>query len=318
MTPARETTPCPMCGADEGELLVQSGDLLFPGAERFQLLSCGHCGHIYQSPRPTPASIGAHYPEQYHPYLIAVEDEPSPLRRLDRAFGLRMRTLAVHKAAGGRPGRLLDVGCATGVFLDGMRRLGWSVEGVEPSAYAVDYARSRFGLRVYEGLLEDAGLPDASFDAITMWDVLEHVHEPRPVLAELSRLLRPGGLLVLSLPNPDSLEARLLGSHWLGWDLPRHLNLYRPTQLRACLARYGMPVERIRSFTAGYAVLVMSLEHRLRAAGRDPGVIGVLNSLPARLLARLYYSGPANWFNLSSIMVVFARRDGRGADTLSR
>jgi SAM-dependent methyltransferase len=307
-----------MCGADEGALLVESRDLLFPGPERYHLLSCGRCGHIYQSPRPTPESIGAHYPADYHPYLIAVEDEPSPLRRLDRAFGLRMRTSAVHKAAGGRPGRLLDVGCATGVFLDGMRRLGWSVEGVEPSAHAADYARSRFGLRVHVGLLEDAGLPDAAFDAITMWDVLEHVHEPRPVLAELARLLRPGGVLVLSLPNPDSLEARLLGADWLGWDLPRHLNLYRPAQLRASLARYGMPVERIRSFTAGYAVLVMSLEHRLRAASWGPRAIRLLNSMPARLLARLYYSGPANWFNLSSIMVVFARRAPEGPEAPRR
>ena len=296
-----------MCGADSSTPLVYTEDLLFPSDERFQLVSCERCGHIYQNPRPTPAAIGHYYPENYHPFLIAVEDEPSPLRRIDRAFGLHMRTSAVHKAAGGRPGRLLDVGCATGVFLDGMRKLGWQVQGVEPSAYAASYGRRRFGLDVFEGLLEDAPLPPASFDAITMWDVLEHVHEPQPVLAELARLLRPGGVLVLSLPNPDSLEARLLDQYWLGWDLPRHLNLFRPAQLRASMARHNMPVERIRSFTAGHAVMVMSLERRLRAAGYGPTLPRLLNTLPVRLLSRLYYSGPANWFNLSSIMVVFAR-----------
>jgi 2-polyprenyl-3-methyl-5-hydroxy-6-metoxy-1,4-benzoquinol methylase len=308
LAPTLELTPCPMCGADHGDPLVRTEDLLFPGDERFQLVSCARCGHIYQNPRPTPEAIGRYYPEDYHPFLIAVEDEPTRLRRMDRAFGLHMRTSAVHRAAGERPGRLLDVGCATGVFLDGMRRLGWQVQGVEPSPYAVRYARERFGLDVFEGLLERAELPAASFDAITMWDVLEHVHEPRPVLAELSRLLRPGGVLVLSLPNPDSLEARLLADHWLGWDLPRHLNLFRPAQLRAHLAEHGMPVERIRSFTAGHAVMVMSLERRLRAAGHGPAIPRLLNTLPVRLLSRLYYSGPASWFNLSSIMVVFARR----------
>lgn len=305
---AFETTPCPMCGAEASAPLVRTGDLLFPGDAEFQLVSCSHCGHIYQNPRPTPAAIGSFYPEAYHPFLSAIEDEASPLRRLDRAFGLRMRCQAVQRAAGRRPGRLLDVGCATGVFLDGMRRLGWAVQGVEPSAYAAGYARRRFGLEVFEGLLEEARLPEATFDAITMWDVLEHVHEPRPVLAELARLLRPGGLLVLSLPNPDSLEARLLGEHWLGWDLPRHLNLFRPTQLRVHLAHYGMPVERIRSFTAGHAVMVMSLARKLRAAGYGPALPHLLSSLPVRLLSRLYYSGPADWYNLSSIMVVFARR----------
>jgi SAM-dependent methyltransferase len=206
-------------------------------------------------------------------------------------------------------GRLLDVGCATGIFLDGMRRLGWHVAGVEPSSSAVAYARVRFDLDIFAGRLEDAHYPAASFDVVTLWDVLEHVHEPRVVLAEIARILRPGGLLVLSLPNPDSLEARLLGSHWLGWDLPRHLNLFRPMFLQRHLANAGFRTKRIESFTAGYSVLLMSLEQLMISKGQRPALpMKVLRSMPMRLLARLYYSGPASWFNLSSIMVVFANK----------
>ena len=114
---------------------------------------------------------------------------------------------------------------------------------------------------------------------------------------------------MLSIPNPDSLEARLLGRFWLGWDLPRHLNLFRPLLLDAHLAKRGLAVETIRSFTAGYPVLVMSIESRLQNAGYSTELIGrVLRSIPLRLLAMPYYAGPANWYNLSSIMVVFARR----------
>ena len=204
---------------------------------------------------------------------------------------------------------MLDVGCATGIFLDGMRSLGWQAQGVEPSQVAADYAQQRFGLDVFQGRLEDAGFADASFDAVTLWDVLEHVHEPRQVLDEIARILRPGGVLVLSLPNPDSLEARLIGRFWLGWDLPRHLNLFRPILLGAHLAKRGLPVERIRSFTAGYPVLVMSIESWLKHAGYPAGAIGrLLRAIPLRVLAMPYYAGPANWYNLSSIMVVFARR----------
>lgn len=304
-----EPTACPMCGADDGVLRVATPDFMYPSPERFRLLSCRRCGHLYQNPRPAPNAIDRYYPPGYLLYLEAIDDDPSWFRRVERRRGRAMRCNAVHRAAGNRAGRLLDVGCATGIFLDGMRQKGWQVQGVEPVERAASYARSRFGLDVFGGMLEDAALPAASFDAITMWDVLEHVHEPRQVLAELARLLRPGGVLVLGLPNPDSFEAHLFGPFWQGWDLPRHLNLYRPTLLRAHLARYGMPVERISSFTAGYAVMALSLERRMRAAGRPNSLLlRVVRSLPVRLLAKPYYSGPASWYNWSSIMVVFARR----------
>lgn len=297
-----------MCRTSESGLLFEGRDLLHQSDESFRLVTCQTCGHIYQNPRPTAASIGKYYPDNYAPFYPAIEDEPNWWRRLDRWYGRYRRCMAVHRAAG-HSGRLLDVGCATGIFLDGMRRLGWQVEGVELMSAAANYAQQRFGLPVFCGQLEEAHFSDQSFDVVTLWDVLEHVHEPRPLLAEIARLLRPRGLLVLSLPNPDSLEARLLGRYWLGWDLPRHLNLFRPQFLTAHLAKVGLRVEKMRSFTSGYAMLVMSLEQRLRAAGHDPGLlVRVLNAVPLRLLAKLYYAGPANWYNLSSIMVVFARR----------
>lgn len=303
-----EVTVCPMCGADAGKLLFAGRDLLHGGEAMFRLVTCQVCGHMYQNPRPTVAAIGQYYPAAYIPFQPAIEDEPHWWRRIDRRYGRYRRCAAVQRAAGG-PGRLLDVGCATGIFLDGMRRLGWQVQGVEPTWSAVEYARCRFGLDVFHGRLEEAHFADASFDVITLWDVLEHVHEPRPMLAELVRLLRPGGLLVLSLPNPDSLEARLLGPYWLGWDLPRHLNLFRPVLLTRHLPQVGLQVERIRSFTAGYGVLLMSIEQWFRAAGYHPALLlRLLRMPPLRLLAKLYYDGPANWYNLSSVMVVFARR----------
>jgi SAM-dependent methyltransferase len=304
-----EYIACPLCNADRPQRFFAGGDLLHPGAERFHLVTCGACGHIYQNPRPTLAAIGQYYPADYAPFVPAIEDEPRRLRRLERRYGRHMRCAAVHRAAGRRPGRILDVGAATGIFLDGMRRFGWETLGVEPTERAVRYARERLGLEVIHGRLEETHLPAASFNAITMWDVLEHVHDPRAVLAETARLLRPGGLLVLSLPNPDSLEARLFGPHWLGWDLPRHLNIFRPALLRALLARYGMPVERIRSPIHGYALFVLSLAERAKAKGRDPRFITrALYNPPLRLLTMPYYRGPANWYNLSSTMIVYARR----------
>jgi SAM-dependent methyltransferase len=309
---ALEPTPCPMCGASDGAPLVETADQMLPGPERFRLLSCRACGHLYQSPRPSPEAIGAYYPAGYISFQPAVADLPSPLRRLELRRYYATRRRIVERAVAG-PGRILDVGCATGNFLDAMRAAGWRAQGVEPSVEAAAYARERLGLDVLTGRLEDAALPSGAFDVVTLWDVLEHVHEPRATLAEAARLLRPGGALILGLPNPDSLEARLLGPHWIGWDLPRHLNLFRPALLRAQLATMGLPVERISSPIHGYAVLVMSLEQRARARGGSLGALGgLLRAPPLRLLAALYYRGPASWYNLSSTMVVVARREATG------
>jgi SAM-dependent methyltransferase len=303
-----EATPCPICGADAGTTLVESADQLYPGPERFRFVACGRCGHLYQNPRPTVEAIGRHYPADYLSFQPAVAAIASPLRRLELRGYYDRRRRMVERAAPGR-GRFLDVGCATGNFLDTMRRAGWQVQGVEPDEAAAAYARERLGLPVFTGRLEQAALPAGAFDAATLWDVLEHVHAPRAVLAELARIIRPGGVLLLALPNPDSLEARLLGPHWVGWDLPRHLNLFRPRALRALLAESGFVVERTSAPVHGYAGLVMSLQQRARARGGDPERLGRLLRLPPlRLLAALYYRGPADWYNLASTMVVVARR----------
>jgi len=300
-----------MCGSDQATLLVETSDLLYAeshSSATFRLLTCLSCGHIYQNPRPTVEAIDAFYPQQYMRFEKAIDDEAHWWRRIDRRRGVHRRCKAIHRAVG-RAGRILDVGCATGLFLDGMRTFGWQVHGVEISQAAAGYARARFGIPVFQGRLEESNFESSSFDVVTFWDVLEHVHEPKRVLAEVARILRPNGLLVVGIPNPDSLEARLLGQYWLGWDLPRHLNLFRPLTLKYHFAALGFETESIRSFTAGYGVLILSLENWLRAKRLNAEVIGkFLRIWPLRLLTLPYYAGPANWYNLSSIMVVFARR----------
>jgi SAM-dependent methyltransferase len=298
-----------MCAASKSALLFEGGDLMHPSDETFRLVRCTRCGHIYQNPRPSVAAIDKYYPPDYMPFWPAIEDEASRLTRWQRYYGRHKLCAAVHREAGCVPGSILDVGCATGIFLDGMRQLGWRVKGVEPMHAAANYARTRFQLDVFEGRLEDARFPDRSFDAITLWDVLEHVHEPTVVFAELARLLRPGGLLVLSLPNPDGLEARLFGPSWVGWDLPRHLNLFHLYQLRVYLPRYGLSITKVRSFLYGYANLALSIVNAARRRGKNSTFLQRLLFTPAfRLMALPYYAGPANWYNLSSTMVVFARR----------
>lgn len=302
---------CPVCGADEALLFMEMRDRLLGLDGHFYLMRCRHCGLIYQSPQLAAAELAHYYPPEYHPFLPAIEDEPLPWRRWDRRRGVDRRCRAVIARAGVRTGRVLDVGCATGIFLDGMRRWGWETLGVEPNPVASAYARERLGLEVITAELETAGLLEAAFDVVTLWDVLEHVPNPRRTLTEVARVLRPGGLLVLSLPNIESVEARLFGRYWAGWDQPRHLVLFPRAVLIRLLGETGFVSPEITAFTGHHGTLVLSLDFWLGEKVPQPRLraflSGLIRSWPARALTWPYYQ-IANRLCLSSIMVVFAYR----------
>ena len=140
--------------------------------------------------------------------------------------------------------RLLDIGCGTGVFLDEAVQFGWEVEGLEVSEYAANVARRR-NLRVQSGAIETANFAAASYDCITLWDVIEHLRDPAGVLASAAAALRPGGVLALSTGDLNATVARLSGRRWHLFTLPEHLFFFTTASLRALLARVGLTVARV-------------------------------------------------------------------------
>lgn len=303
-------TQCNLCGSRRQRTLFEGRDRLHGEPGCFNVVECQDCGLLYLNPRPSPDELDRYYPAGYISYPTAIQDEKSAIRRWDRQYGLHKRCSQVIRRVGG-PGRVLDVGCATGIFLDGMRQRGWDAYGVEPSAHAVQYARSRLGLNVTEGFLEDAGFQDAFFDVVTMWDVLEHVPDPRATLAEIARILKPGGWLVLNLPNPESWERRWFGPYWAGWDVPRHFHLFDRQALRRYLEEAGLRLEEVASFTGRHGVLVLDLEFRMTDWRASPQtrrrLLKLASSLPARLLTWPFFN-LADRLNKSSAMAVFARK----------
>lgn len=309
--PSEVRVACLVCGADDAAPFMETRDRLLGLEGRFHLVRCRNCGLIYQNPQLTPAELGRYYPPEYHPFLPAIEDEPSPWQRWDRRRGVDRRCRAVIARAGRRTGKVLDVGCATGIFLDGMRRWGWEAHGVEPNPVASAYARERLGLAVVTSDLTAAGYAAESFDVVTLWDVLEHVPDPRGTLSEVARVLRPGGLLVLSLPSIESVEARLFGRYWAGWDAPRHLALFPRPVLVRLLRETGFDHPQFTAFTGHHGTLVLSLDFWLDEHVYVPKLRAWLGSLarswPARALTWPYYQ-VANKLLLSSIMAVFVLR----------
>ena len=136
-------------------------------------------------------------------------------------------------------GRVLDVGFGDDQRLVRFRELGWEVECQEVYPKSADYASSVHGIPMHLGFLEELRFPDATFDAITMNHVVEHVHDPITLLAECHRILKPGGVLVATTPNVESYEHKHFGFHWRGLEPPRHLHLFSQRSLRKVASKAG-------------------------------------------------------------------------------
>lgn len=233
---------------------------------RFSVLRCGTCGLGYTVPRPSPAELAAYYPDNYVPY----QEPPAPTTvrqrlgaRIDAArFSAGLRFGAFRVLTRSQPGRLLDVGCGRGDLAGWFAQRGWSVAGVEPAEDAVRQARAR-GIEMHHGTLDDAPWPPGSFDAVTFNHALEHVPDPQLTLRQAAAMVRPGGLVVVSVPNFGAWQRRLFGSAWFPLDLPRHLQHFDRVSLPRMASAAGLePCEvRTTSLVAGF---LSSVQYAIR------------------------------------------------------
>jgi SAM-dependent methyltransferase len=213
---------------------------------------------VYLTPRPSQAELGRYYPDGYEAYRQAESPLPG-LAQQDAGRALNLQLDWVEKHAP-RRGRLLDVGCATGAFLNLAQARGWKVRGIELIEPAAQIARQRYGLDVITGDVEQASLPAGSFDAITLWDVLEHLPSPRRALSRCYDLLKPAGFIIFSIPNLASFDRYLFGKAWIGWDPPRHFNLFTQETMPRLLIETGFkPVERA-CLLGGKGTFLLSLD----------------------------------------------------------
>jgi len=251
-----------------------------------------------------------YYPEDYMPF--AERKLRWWLRALvERWGGVARRRRAVERLL--PSGRILDVGCATGDFLTGMQKHGWDVHGVEIAPEAAAQASARLGAPIFAGDLLPANFPNEYFGVVTLWNVLEHLYEPTASLREAFRILKPGGWLILTVPNTESLDFRLFGRFWIGWDTPRHLYLFSPQLLIKILRQIGFEPSGQECLYGSYSSFVLSL--RFLAAERWGARAGqfvdrwCLNNLALRaLLTPACYI--INAFKKGTMLALYAKKPG--------
>lgn len=295
-----ETTSaiCPVCNGS-ARYDSSSRDLMFDHYERYDYFKCTDCGSIFLHPLPDLETIGSFYPPHY-----SVFDSESHIRKvsplkqaiLRRQHGythlgpsLPYRLLATLLSPFYRlatpdfmpHGTLLDVGCGNGRYLSTMRALGWNVQGVELSENGVKVCKAS-QLTVHHGDLASAAFPDASFELITVRHVIEHIREPRAFMAELARILKPGGRLVIETPNSNALGRSFMGANWYANDVPRHLVLFSPENLGRLASIFGLRESRVWLETTP-KIILNSIDYAIHNAGKASSKIGW-----RRLLARLY------------------------------
>ncbi len=300
---------CPLCNVDHSEPVATVQDRLLGIEGEFTLVKCAECGLLYLNPQPTAEEIVRYYPAEYDSYVSPGLDQLSWLRRASIDYGLRKRCQAVtrHK----QEGRLLEVGCSSGMFLDAMRKSGsWDVYGVDISEHATKYARDQLGLNVFCGQLEEAQFPDKFFDVVVLWDVLEHLPNPRAALVEIRRVLADDGWLIFRVPNLDSLDARLFGPYWAGLDAPRHFFVFSPATLKQMLESAGFILQRMACISGAYPTFVLSVRFWARdrfSPRAQAWMQRVLELLPVRLLAAPFFQ-IVDRLKKSSVITVYARQ----------
>jgi SAM-dependent methyltransferase len=223
-----ETQSCPACGSPERSILFEATDRLYRTTDKqFQIVECRRCRLIRLFPQPEPEEMPQYYPPDY--WFEPGEASADRLEQAYRRLVLRDHVGFVKRAieASGETGVVLDVGCGGGLFLSMLARGGAPVAGLDFSLDAAVIAWQKQGVPAVCASLSHAPFAPGSCKVITMFHVLEHLYAPHAYIESAHELLRPGGRLIVQVPNAASWQFLLLGENWAGVDVPRHLLTFR-------------------------------------------------------------------------------------------
>lgn len=269
----------------------------FVSGETFSILSCTQCGFHFTSPRPYESDIAPYYESEEY-----VSHSKSKVGLVNRLFHIaRKYTINYKKRTVGRhsPAKsILDYGCGTGEFLNAMNNSSWDCKGVEPGKLARQHAKSEYGLSVGdESSLKD--ICEASLGAITLWHVLEHVYPLKERLDLFYKMLMPGGILFLGLPNMNSWDAKKYKAFWAAWDVPRHIHHFNQNTIKHLVEQSGFKLHAVKPMYLD-AIYISMLSEKYKH-GSEKNINGIVNGIRSNLYACTHQK------NYSSLIYIFKK-----------
>lgn len=290
---------CPNCGDHNINYVLSAKDHTVSG-EEFEIWECQHCTQRFTQRIPEEDKIGRYYQSQN--YISHSDTSKGLINNLYHK--VRKRTLVqkrklIEKATGKKVGNILDVGAGTGAFLQTMQQAGWKSTGIEPDENARQKA-----LELHQLNLKNAEnlylLSPGSFDAITLWHVLEHVHDLHKYVEQIKNLLTGDGKLFIAVPNYTSGDEKIYQESWAAYDVPRHLYHFSPRAMKTLLTSHGLKIESMKPMWYD-SVYVSMLSEQYKTGDSHP-VKAILNGMISNLNAVLNNS------KCSSVIYIASRR----------
>jgi SAM-dependent methyltransferase len=235
---------CPLCSSEKIALHFSCNDH-FISKKDFPIFKCSACGFLFTQDYPEETEIAQFYEsDNYISHSDISEGFSNKLYRVARGIMLRKKKNLIGKITRLKKGTILDIGSGTGYFAATMKRAGWMARGIEINEKARNFSIANFELEV-DPPDRIMSYESNSFDCVTLWHVLEHFHDPFKNISEIYRLLKPGAICVVALPNCNSYDANHYKRFWAAWDVPRHLWHFQPSTFRIFSEKSGFILENL-------------------------------------------------------------------------
>lgn len=275
-------TACPICNSSNIQEQLSAKDYTV-SQNLFPIWHCNACTARFTQDVPGQDAIGAYYAsENYISHSDTKKGIINSLYHLVRKRTLGAKRRLVNNETGITKGTILDIGCGTGAFLNTMKEAGWNITGLEPDTVARAKASELYHIQPQEpGKLFE--LAPVSFNAITMWHVLEHVHELHAYIKQIEKLLSPDGKAFIAVPNYTSKDAAIYAAHWAAYDVPRHLYHFSPQSMEALLTQHGLKITTVKPmWFDSFYVSMLSEQYK---SGKGNIVKAVFNGFLSNLKA---------------------------------
>lgn len=272
---------CPVCNHSNLQIAIESQDFSLT-QQSFSVLHCSNCSVRCTSPLPSQDEIGQYY--KFIEYISHTDVKEGWMNRLYHL--IRTKTLAqksnwIQSLFTGHKGHLLDIGAGTGAFANAMQQKAWKVTGLEPDAATREKAFENYKLNL-QSTDTIFNLPENEYEVITMWHVLEHVHELKPYLHQCFKSLKQNGRLIIAVPNYTCFDAKFYKKYWAAYDLPRHLYHFSPKSMTTLLNEIGFELVSLKPMWYD-SFYVSLLSEKYKQSGKlgiiRAGLIGLISNL---------------------------------------